>query len=305
MPWVFGRMFVGGNVIWATDFREQPATTSERVGGRKAGTTVRTTEYAYSASIAVAICEGPSTGIGRIWADGKKLDLTGVTLRWYPGSEAQPPDPLIAARMGSCAAPANRGMAYVVFDELELGAFGNRLPQLSFEVFRPLADPDTAEGLTRAVCMIPASGEFTYLRARGQITQTQYLAACILRSMAEPGQRTDAVAREITTRQSGGVVDRVHAGRIDARRRLMRLLNRVPDQALVATVLQYKLITQIAESRRQQRRMRDELMHALDLVAEALTEWRTAIGCPVEAPSADLRRPFETTLNPRRRPLKV
>jgi hypothetical protein len=40
--------------------------------------------------------------------------------------------------------------------------YGNRLPQLSFEVFRPLADPDTAEGLTRAVTMIPASGEFTY-----------------------------------------------------------------------------------------------------------------------------------------------
>lgn len=39
---------------------------------------------------------------------------------------------------------------------------GNRLPQLSFEVFRPLADPDTAEGLVKAVTMIPASGEFTY-----------------------------------------------------------------------------------------------------------------------------------------------
>ncbi len=38
----------------------------------------------------------------------------------------------------------------------------NRIPQLSFEVFRPLADPDTAEGLTQAVSMIPASGEFAY-----------------------------------------------------------------------------------------------------------------------------------------------
>ncbi|MEY8830478.1 hypothetical protein AB9K34_19050 [Sedimentitalea sp. XS_ASV28] len=27
-----------------------------------------------------------------------------------------------------------------------------------------LADPDTAEGLTRAVTMIPASGEFAYAR---------------------------------------------------------------------------------------------------------------------------------------------
>jgi len=50
----------------------------------------------------------------------------------------------------------------VVFEELALSTYGNRLPQLSFEVFRPLADPDTAEGLTRTVTMIPASGEFTY-----------------------------------------------------------------------------------------------------------------------------------------------
>src|SRR5690606_7696984 len=55
-----------------------------------------------------------------------------------------------------------RGTAYVVFDDLALGNYGNRLPQLSFEVFAPVADPDTAEGLTRAVTMIPASGEFTY-----------------------------------------------------------------------------------------------------------------------------------------------
>jgi hypothetical protein len=41
-------------------------------------------------------------------------------------------------------------------------AFGNRIPQLSFEVFRPLADPDTAEGLIRAVTLIPAAGEFAY-----------------------------------------------------------------------------------------------------------------------------------------------
>jgi hypothetical protein len=61
--------------------------------------------------------------------------------------------------------PAYRGTAYVVFEELALSTFGNRLPQLSFEVFRPLADPDTAEGLVKAVTMIPASGEFTYATA--------------------------------------------------------------------------------------------------------------------------------------------
>jgi len=64
--------------------------------------------------------------------------------------------------MGAGNTPAYRGTAYVVFEDLALATFGNRLPQLSFEVFRLLADPDTAEGLTRAVILIAASNEFTY-----------------------------------------------------------------------------------------------------------------------------------------------
>ena len=64
--------------------------------------------------------------------------------------------------MGAANTPAYRGTAYVVFEELNLSGFGNRLPQISFEVFRPLADPDTAEGLVKAVTLIPASGEFSY-----------------------------------------------------------------------------------------------------------------------------------------------
>lgn len=161
VPRLYGRMRIGGNIIWATDFREETRTTTQG-GGKGGGPKVKTTEYLYYASVAVALCEGPITGIGRIWADGKPMDLSGVTWRWYPGDEAQTADPFLATKMGADATPAYRGTAYVVFEELPLERFGNRLPQLSFEVFRPLADPDTAEGLTRAVTMIPASGEFTY-----------------------------------------------------------------------------------------------------------------------------------------------
>ena len=88
--------------------------------------------------------------------------MSSVTWRWYPGDEAQTADPFIAAKMGGANTPAHRGTAYVVLEELDLTPFGNRLPQISFEVFRPLADPDTAEGLVRAVTLIPASGEFAY-----------------------------------------------------------------------------------------------------------------------------------------------
>jgi len=163
IPRLYGRMRIGGNIIWATDFREETNTTTQGGGkGGGGGGKVKTTEYLYYASFAVALCEGPITGVGRVWADGKPMDLSGVTWRWYPGDESQTPDPFIAAKMGAGNAPAYRGTAYVVFEDLALANFGNRLPQLSFEVFRPLADPDTAEGLTRAVTMIPASGEFAY-----------------------------------------------------------------------------------------------------------------------------------------------
>ena len=185
IPRLYGRMRIGGNIIWATDFREE-VNRQKQGGGKGGGPKVETTEYLYFASFAVALTEGSEagpagtilsggenggggspagrgiTGIGRIWADGDIVDLKDVTWRWYPGDEDQAPDPFIAAKMGANATPAYRGTAYVVFEDLPLSAFGNRLPQLSFEVFRPLADPDTAEGLVPAVTMIPASGEFAY-----------------------------------------------------------------------------------------------------------------------------------------------
>ena len=34
-------------------------------------------------------------------------------------------------------APAYRGVAYVVFEDLALGDYGNRVPQFTFEVIRP------------------------------------------------------------------------------------------------------------------------------------------------------------------------
>jgi len=162
IPRLYGRMRVGGNIIWATDFREESRTTEQGGGKGGGGGGTEVTEYFYFASLAVALCEGPITGIGRIWADGKLMSREGVTLRVHPGDETQAPDPFIAAKMGASDTPAYRGTAYVVFEEMPLERFGNRLPQLSFEVFRPILDGESAESLVRAVTLIPASGEFAY-----------------------------------------------------------------------------------------------------------------------------------------------
>lgn len=154
IPRVWGRMRVAGQVIWATDFIEKKKTQG---GGKGGGSEVKT--YSYFANFAVALCEGEIDRIGRVWADGKEFSLKGVTARLYRGSETQQADSLIAAIEGAGNAPAYRGLAYVVFERLPLTKFGNRLPQLSFEVFR---SGGGMEEHVRAVSIIPGSTEFGY-----------------------------------------------------------------------------------------------------------------------------------------------
>ncbi|MNQ48878.1 hypothetical protein D3C85_627650 [compost metagenome] len=153
MGCVFGRARVTGQVIWAARFLETKHKRSGGKGGQK------TVEYEYSLSFAVGLGEGPIDGVGRIWADGQPLDLTGVTMRVHRGTETQTPDPLIEAVEG--AASAFRGTAYVVFEDLPLGPFGNRAPQLAFEVFRrPKGVERRLEDRLEGVCLIPGAGEF-------------------------------------------------------------------------------------------------------------------------------------------------
>ncbi len=133
-------MRTGGNIIWATDFREQ-INTSKQGGGKGSAPKTTTTTYSYFASFATALCEGPIGGIGRIWADGKPFEVPGAIYRVHLGTETQTPDPHIETKDGVGNAPAYRGTAYIVFEDLALERFGNRLPQLSFEVFRPSTDP--------------------------------------------------------------------------------------------------------------------------------------------------------------------
>ncbi|GGB54987.1 phage host specificity protein [Roseibium aquae] len=154
-----GRVRLAGQVIWATRLRMEVNTSSEKVGGKGGGgrQTVTTTTYSYFANFAVGLCEGPIAGIGRVWADGKILDLSRITHRVHAGTADQLPDPLISAKEG--AAPAYRGTALVVFEDLFLGDFGNRIPQLEFEVIRKLPG---IEEQVQGMVMIPGAGEWVY-----------------------------------------------------------------------------------------------------------------------------------------------
>ena len=162
VPQVFGRVRVPGQVIWATKFEESSTTTG---GGKGSGPQPKTTTFSYSLSLAIALCEGEITRVGRVWADGVEIATDTLSMRVYAGTETQPVDPKIEAVEGAGNAPAYRGVAYVVFEDLQLDQFGNRVPQFTFEVMRPdppATDPAIADiaRQVQAVALIPGTGEY-------------------------------------------------------------------------------------------------------------------------------------------------
>ena len=133
IPRFYGTVRAAGNVIWQTDLIEHES----KSGGKGGGTEV--TEYTYSCSFAILLGAGPILGIRRIWADGRLLSETGepseaLPFVLYLGTEDQMPDPTIEASEGAGEVPAHRGYAYIVFTNMALADYYNRIPQFEFEI---------------------------------------------------------------------------------------------------------------------------------------------------------------------------
>jgi hypothetical protein len=170
----FGRMRVAGSIIWSTDLIE-----SESIqGGKIQGST---TSYVYSASFAVALSSRPILSVERIWADGNLLrgrrgDLkVGGKMRIHPGYGDDDIDPIIAADKGSYT-PAFRDCAYVVFENLQLADFGNRIPTLSFEI---IAEEDAEVSLDRLVPQSSGTTDIILEHARGFSDEGGSLSAAL------------------------------------------------------------------------------------------------------------------------------
>ncbi|MBV0891526.1 phage tail protein [Paracoccus sp. Z118] len=139
IPIGFGTIRMAGNIIWSAGIREEKS--SERVGK---GGGQKVTSYSYFASFAIAFAEGEAQDVLRLWADGKLIyDKRGTgasiakssfKMRFHPGSETQLPDPLIESVEGAGNVPAHRGLCYLVFEDLALGDFGNRIPNITAEI---------------------------------------------------------------------------------------------------------------------------------------------------------------------------
>ncbi|MGR3485917.1 MAG: baseplate multidomain protein megatron [Paracoccaceae bacterium] len=188
IPRLHGRMRLGGQVIWATEFLE---TRTETGGGKGLGAPEpETVEYAYSVSLAIGLCLGRITCVGRIWADGQEIAPDSLTMRVHQGGRNQHPDPLIVATEG--AAPAYRGLAYVVIEDLDLGRFGNRVPQFSFEVTRlgPRGANEDMADAVRGVALMPGTGEWTL--DKDVVTRTEGFADERVKNANTSARKTDA-----------------------------------------------------------------------------------------------------------------
>ncbi|PTV97133.1 putative tail protein [Rhodobacter aestuarii] len=216
---LWGRMRVAGQVIWATRFAET-ATVQKSGKGSPRSTT---TGYSYSVSLALALCEGEILRVGRIWADGSEIARDSLNLRIYTGGEDQLPDPKIAAVEGAEKAPAYRGIAYVVIEDLALGPYGNRVPQFTFEVVRAaqgsaLGDvPDLTRGV-QAVALIPGTGEYALA------TEPVYLSS--------GASFVDGVAHEVANQSAPG-------GGSDFAQSLERLGEELPACQAVSLVVSW------------------------------------------------------------------
>ncbi len=145
---IYGTAAVAGNLIWTGPkiIRKHEDQAS------KGGGPVTVTERLFQ-SFAIRICEGPVSGILRIWEDEKLVyDVrTGSTIpedtaqfatrfTLHLGDEDQLPDAEIEGVEGIGNAPAYRGSCYAVFPKYDLTDRRGSIPQYRFEVVAKGAD---------------------------------------------------------------------------------------------------------------------------------------------------------------------
>lgn len=136
IPILYGQGRFPATVIWNTDI------TVKKHGIGKGGQSTNS----YYQSAAFAFCNGPARLL-KVWLDGKLFyDLTSINPteltkfkfygRIYGGTEDQMPDPTMTDWVSKNAEPPNgnpayRGLCYIMFQQVDLIHFGNRMPNVT------------------------------------------------------------------------------------------------------------------------------------------------------------------------------
>jgi hypothetical protein len=175
IPLVFGTYMIAGNIIWASDLKEtKHKDTQGGKGGPTQKQVSYTYSQSVAIGLCEAPVSGTQAiqGIRRIWANGKLIydrskpsdpsvtdhigtvvadntlnalvqsftrklsssDALQSIMTVYDGTQTAA-DPTIESFEGVGNVPAFKDLAYVVLHDLQLADYGNRLPNLQFEVY--------------------------------------------------------------------------------------------------------------------------------------------------------------------------
>jgi hypothetical protein len=155
---VYGTNRVSGNLIWYGNFQAIANKSQQGGGGKGGGSSGGSTSYTYQAAVAIAICEGPVTGIGTIWfgdsawypgqlTNSTPLEQLGFT--YFGGSYPQTPWSYLTTNYASQALSYS-GLAYVACPTLALDS-GANIQNYTFEVYGLLTNGSTTDVLPGSV----------------------------------------------------------------------------------------------------------------------------------------------------------
>ena len=139
----FGATLIAPNLIWYGDFIATAQQSSSGGGGGGKGGVGGggggkgggggTTSYTYSTAVAMALCEGPITGVGNVWVNKNTTTLSALGLSLFTGTYSQSPWGYLSTNHSSQALNYH-GIAYVAASNYQLGN-SPQLPNHNIEVF--------------------------------------------------------------------------------------------------------------------------------------------------------------------------
>lgn len=174
---LYGTVEMAGQVIWATNFRDVPTVVRGRRSKR--GSTPDQVNHSYRRSFGVQVCAVPEggsiAGVRRIKFDDETfadagsglLAVSGANYEIKLGAEDQAPNTWYEADKGVGRVSAHRGYLTLWFYDIDLAAYGDRIPNVRVEVVQaedpPLADVVAAE--CKVAKLAPADFDVTELAA--------------------------------------------------------------------------------------------------------------------------------------------
>lgn len=140
---ILGTTRISGNVIYYDDFTAHEHRETQR-SGKGGGSKTTNITYTYTVAVILGLCEGPISGIGRVWKDKEIYTYPSEALQLtaFKGTANQEPWAYVVGKHPEKALPYT-GLAYMA-GVIDLGSNGS-LPNYNFEVRGKLLD--TGDGV--------------------------------------------------------------------------------------------------------------------------------------------------------------